>query len=159
MPYWNLAVEGGHGRRCGCCCVAVYEHDVGLAGFVEDLSHPFEHAHGNVGEVLPLAHDVEVVVGGDVENIEYLVEHLAVLSGDGDDGAELVGAFLELLYQGRHLYGFRPCAEYEHYGLHLHRDKQVIGVRCKALRRTGGRGLCALCARVGPRNATATRIR
>lgn len=113
-----LPVECGEGCGGAGGGVAVDEHYVG-GGFREHVAHADEHAGGDIVEVLTLLHDVEVVVGGDVEDGEHLVEHLAVLSGDADDGLERVGVFLELFDERCHLDGFRACPEDEHYLFHV----------------------------------------
>ena len=85
VAHGNLLVEGGQGGGRGGGGVAVDEDDVGLALF-QHVAHAGEHAGRDVVEVLPLLHDVQVVVGADVKDTEHLVQHLAVLAGDADDG-------------------------------------------------------------------------
>lgn len=117
MPYGDLAVESSQGRGGACCGVAVYKHNVGLRT-VEHVAHAEEHTRGNVIEVLPRHHDVEVIVGGDVEKAEHLVEHLAVLSGDAHLSDELIRAAFELIDKRRHLDGLRPRTENKQYLFH-----------------------------------------
>ena len=45
---------------------------------------PLQHGAGDVGQILPRGHDVEVEIGREPEELEHLVEHLAVLGGDAD---------------------------------------------------------------------------
>ena len=87
MADGNLPVEGGEGRGSGCCGVAVDKDDVG-ARLGKHIAHAGQHTGCDVVKVLPLSHDIEVVVGTDVENFQNLVEHLAVLAGDADECAE-----------------------------------------------------------------------
>ena len=53
---------------------------------------------------------VEVKVGRDGEVFDHLVEHLAVLAGQADDGRDF-GAALALVHDRGHLDRFRPRAE------------------------------------------------
>ena len=94
------------------------EHYIGLAD-LEDVAHAGEDACGYVIEILTLLHDVEVVIGLDIEDAEYLVEHLAMLTGDAYDGFELFWVLLEFLYQWAHLDCLRSGAEDEHYCFHI----------------------------------------
>jgi len=105
----DLLVVGGEGGGEGGGGVAVDQDDVGFA-VGEDAFHALQDGGGDVGEVLAGLHDVEVVVGFEVEQCEYLVEHFAVLAGDADAGFELrVGG--ELQGQGGHFYGLGAGAE------------------------------------------------
>ena len=56
----------------------------GAGGFrlAKHVAHTGEHTRRNVVEVLTLLHDVKVVVGGNVEDAQHLVEHLAMLPSD-----------------------------------------------------------------------------
>lgn len=67
---------------------------------LEDIAHTSEDAGSYIGEVLTLFHDVEVDIGCYLKDSEYLIEHLAMLSGDAHDGFKLFGALLELLTSG-----------------------------------------------------------
>ena len=70
-------------------------------------------------QVLVLAHDIEVVIGLDLEQVENLIQHLAVLAGDADLGLD-AGRGVESLDDGSHLDRFRTRAEDgQHTGLHL----------------------------------------
>ncbi len=88
-------------------------------GLFEDVAHACRDAGGDVVEVLSLLHDVEVVVGLDIEDTEDLVEHLTMLPCDVDDGPKAVRMFLELVEQGADLNRLRPDLENKHYFLHI----------------------------------------
>ena len=103
----DLLVEGGKGRGGAGGSVSMDKDHVGLY-FLQDIAHAGEHAGGDVVEVLALFHYVEVVVRGDLEDAQHLVQHLAVLAGDAHYSLELFRVFLELLYQGAHLDCLRP---------------------------------------------------
>ena len=87
------------------------EYDIRTA-LLEDVTKSGEDTCSYIGEVLTLLHDVEVVVRGDIEDLEYLIEHFAMLAGDAHDGLELIGTLLELLDQRAHLDGLRTGSEY-----------------------------------------------
>ena len=48
---------------------------------IEDTVKPLKHSAGYAAEALPRAHEVEIEVGNDVEQLEHLIEHLPVLCG------------------------------------------------------------------------------
>lgn len=75
----------------------MHQHHVG-AHFFQYVAHSCEDTGGHVVQILPLPHDVEVVIGPDVKQAEHLVQHLAVLPRNANDGFKLVGASSELLY-------------------------------------------------------------
>ena len=106
----DLLVEGGKGRGGAGRGVAMDEDHIGLH-FFQDVAHAGEHAGGDVVEVLSLFHYVEVVVLGDLEDAQHLVQHLAVLTGDANYRLEFFRVFLELLHQGAHLDCLRPGSE------------------------------------------------
>lgn len=118
VAHGDLPIECGEGGGGAGGSVAMHEHYVG-ARFVEHVAHAREHAGGDVVEVLPLSHDVEVVVGTDVEYFEHLVEHFAMLPGDANDGLESVGGILECFDERRHFDCFGTGAEHEHYPFRL----------------------------------------
>lgn len=68
--------EGGGG-------ISVNEYVVRLL-LLQHVFQPAEHAGGDVVEGLPAFHDVEVVVHRQMEEIDHLIEHLAVLRGEAD---------------------------------------------------------------------------
>ena len=118
MSHGYLLIEGGKGGGGGGGGVAMHEHHVGFR-LAKHVAHTGEHTRRNVVEVLTLLHDVKVVVGGNVEDAQHLVEHLAMLPGDTHYSDKLVGTALKLLHQRSHLDGFRAGAEHKHYSFHI----------------------------------------
>lgn len=117
VPDRDSGVEGGQGCGHAGRGVAMDKYDVGTCGG-EYLAHACEHPGGDIVEVLSGTHDVEVEVGTYVEDVEYLVEHLTVLSGHADKGTELVGMAFERFDQRGHFDGLWARSEYEHDGFH-----------------------------------------
>ena len=89
------------------------EHVVGLL-LLQHIFQPAEHAGGDVVEGLPALHDIQVVVHRQMEEIDHLIEHLAVLRGEADLRIN-ARPLQKLFHDGRHLDGFRPCPENRHY--------------------------------------------
>lgn len=114
MPHGDLQVEAC--ERCGEAGrgVAVDQDDVGLL-VLEDGLELEQHVARNVEQRLAGLHDRQVVVGNHVEDAQHLVEHLAVLTGHGHDGLELIRTRLELVDERAHLDGLRAGTEDEHY--------------------------------------------
>ena len=113
MANRNALVEGRQRCRQRGGGIAVHQHRVGPPAR-EHGAHAGEHAGGDVGQVLPGLHQIEVELGLDPEQAEHLVEHLPVLRGDADPGVE-ARQCLQLLDQRRHLDGLGPGAEYQEY--------------------------------------------
>src|SRR4030095_14753998 len=65
----------------------------------------------DLSQRLIVAHDVQIVIGPDVEERQNLVEHLPVLRRDADDAGEMIRMTLELFEDRGHFDGFRSSAE------------------------------------------------
>ncbi len=102
-------VERGESGGEGGGGVAVDQHDVGPHGLEHRVDAP-EHGRGDVAETLLLLHDPQVVVDGEGERFDHLVEHLPVLPGEADEHLESP-ATPKLQHHGSHLDGLRPGAE------------------------------------------------
>ncbi|GAA3040953.1 hypothetical protein GCM10010448_24440 [Streptomyces glomeratus] len=83
----------------------------------EQGAQPVEDAHGDVGEGLALAEDVEVVVGTDAEQRVHLVEQTAVLGGHRHGRPEERGP-VERLDDGGHFDGLWSCSIDDHQSFH-----------------------------------------
>ena len=94
-------VEGGQTRRHRGRGVALDEDPL-RALLLDHLLDALHHRAGDPGQRLPVDHDVEVVVGLQLEGHHHLVEQLAVLGGGAEAHLEL-GALLERADHGRHL--------------------------------------------------------
>lgn len=117
QPCLHVA-DGDLGVKCGECAgkrrrgVAVDKHNVRLH-LAEHFAHPLEHARRDRGQVLPLLHDVEVIIRPDAEAVHDGVEHFPVLRCDAHDALNL-GVLLQFEYEGRHFDRLRPGAENGH---------------------------------------------
>ena len=114
VAYRDLLVVRGQGAGKGRRRVAMDQDQVGLF-LGQDVFQAHEGLGRNVVQRLPLGHDIQVIVRCNLEEIQYLVEHLTVLGRNGDDGLDPVGMFLQFQYDRGHLDGFRPRTEYSHY--------------------------------------------
>ena len=117
VAHGNLLVERSEGSGGGGGGVAVDQHHIGLAG-LEHVAHTGEHAGGDIVQVLPLLHNIEVEVGLHLEDAQHLVQHLAVLPRHAHNRLKLLRILLELLHQRAHLNRLRPCTKHKHYFLH-----------------------------------------
>jgi hypothetical protein len=71
---------------------------------------PLEYGGCHIAEILSLSHDVEVMVGLDLEYVEHLVQHLPMLTGDAGHLAH-AGLPLQRLYHWGQLDRFGAGAE------------------------------------------------
>ncbi len=75
-----------HGRGSS---VAVYK--VRTFNTLKHITHTIKDSGSDVSDILPLLHDIEVVIGAFAfEDSEHLVEHLPVLTSDAYNGFKLV---------------------------------------------------------------------
>ncbi len=103
VDHRHLLVERRQRRDHRGRGVALDHHGVGPV-LAQDLRDPLQHALGDLVELLARLDHVEVVRRLDAEEGVDLVEHLAVLTGDGHDGLEVVGGGQRLHDRG-HLDG------------------------------------------------------
>jgi hypothetical protein len=82
----DAAIEGGERRGHGRRRVALSEDPVGSLAH-EDIIEAGQDSGGRRGQRLVGAHEVEIIIGSQIEEREHLIEHLAVLRRDTDDAA------------------------------------------------------------------------
>src|SRR5206468_1807825 len=90
----DAAVEGGEGGGHGGGGVPLDEEPVGGFGG-EHLVHGGDRRRGEAVQRLVVAHQPQVEVGAQSEQILCLVEHLPVLAGGADAHGDLVRTALE----------------------------------------------------------------
>lgn len=110
MPDWNLGIECGERSRRRCRCVSMDKNHI-RAALLEHIAKAGEHACGDIGEILPLSHDVQVEIRPHVKDAQHLIKHLAMLPRHAHDCFEFFRTPLELLHQRTHLYCLRTGAE------------------------------------------------
>ena len=103
--------------------VAVDEHDVRLL-LRQDLVESHHGSRRDVEERLAGGHDVEIMIRLDMKEIEYLIEHLAMLCRDGHDRHDRIRMLLELEHDWCHLDCLRTRAEDRH-------DLDLLLFHCK----------------------------
>lgn len=72
MAHRNLLVEGGKGGGGAGGRVAMNQNHIRLALF-EHVAHAGKHASGDIVQVLPLLHDIQVIIRFHVEDAQHLV--------------------------------------------------------------------------------------
>ncbi|GHD43377.1 hypothetical protein GCM10010317_015860 [Streptomyces mirabilis] len=115
MDHGDPAVEGSQGTGERGRSVPLDQHRV-RALAPQQGAQPVEDAHGDVGEGLAFAEDVQVVVGVDAEQRLYLVEQAAVLCGHCHRRPEHQGP-AERFDDGGHFDGFRSRSVDHHQSL------------------------------------------
>ena len=117
MPYRNLGIEGRQSCRRTGSSVSMHQYYV-RTDFLQNLAQAKQHPRGDIIQVLPLLHDIKIVIGLNVKNMQYLIEHFTMLTGHTNQRPETVGSGLKRLDQRGHLDGLGTRSEYEHYGFH-----------------------------------------
>ena len=113
MSDGDLMIERGKRPRKGRRRIAVDEDEVG-AILLEHLVDALHGARGDVKEGLPRRHDVEVVVGNDVKEMEHLIEHLPMLCRHERLCLNLLRMARQLHDDGRHLDRLRARSKDRH---------------------------------------------
>jgi len=112
VPHGDALVERRQGAAERGGRVALHQDHIRLLG-VQNRFHAREDARRRLKQRLAGEHDVEIIIGVDVEGGQHLVQHLAMLAGDAHPGVELLRMPLHVKDDGRKIDGFRPCAEDE----------------------------------------------
>jgi len=95
------------GRR-----IALHEDRLRLLG-LHDVPQPVETSVRDVVQRLSGRHDLEVVRGLEVEDVEDSVDEFVVLPGQNESRLDLRAAGHEGTHHGRHLDRLRPCADHD----------------------------------------------
>ncbi len=119
MPDHDPLEERGQGREQDGGRVALDQDQVGPV-LAEDGAQTAQTALRDVVQVLALAHDAQVPVDGQIEDLERLVEQVGVLAGERDAGFDRVRVRLERAHDGRELDALRARA-------HHHQDPGTFG--------------------------------
>jgi hypothetical protein len=110
VTYRELLIEGSKSCSGRGSSVAVYKDYISTT-LLKHITHTIKDSGSDVSKILPLLHDIEVVIGLHFEDSEHLVEHLPVLTSDAYNGFKLVWTLLELLDQRAHLNGLWTSSE------------------------------------------------
>ena len=106
----DLVVERHHRCDEDAGRISLRQNPVGI-----DLAHNRvgrgKEAGGQLREALIGSHQIHLVVGRDLKEVEHLIQHLAMLPRRTDDRAHTIGISPQLLDNGRHLDRFRARAE------------------------------------------------
>src|SRR5260221_12564008 len=84
---------------------------------IEDSVKPLKRAAGYAAGALPSAHEIEIEIGNDVEQCEYLIEHLSVLCGH-THAWFVTRIHLQRVNQWCHLDRLWPRSRYAEHFLH-----------------------------------------
>ena len=118
VTYRNLCIEccKGSCRRSGG--VTMNKYYIRSALF-EHITQTDKDTCGYVGEVLTLLHDIEVVIRFHIEDLEYLIEHFAMLSGNTYYCLKILCMLLEFFYKRTHFNSFGTSTKDKHNSFHI----------------------------------------
>ena len=109
VPYGNLAVVGSESRAESRGGVALDQDDVGLEAKA-GVFHRIDHAAGEHAQGLVRTHDVQVEVRLDLEVLEHLIEHRAMLTRVHHGRFEFSRSAAQIVDHEGELDGLRPRA-------------------------------------------------
>ena len=84
MAHGDLVVEGRQRAGESGGGVPVDKHQVG-PDLLQHAVHPGQAPGSDGGQGLPWLHDVQIVVGLQLKDLQHAVQHLPVLGGDAAD--------------------------------------------------------------------------
>ena len=113
MAHLHLGIERSQSRHKGGGSVAVDQHQIRL-GLFQHIPQTAEGLDGDAHQGLGRLHDIQIVIRGDLESLQHLIQHFPVLGGDADNALHFFPA-LQFLHQRRHFDGFRTGAENRHH--------------------------------------------
>ena len=96
------SVEGRQRRRGNGRGIALNEHPVGSL-LAQDGFESSQDARRHLGRRLVVLHDVEVVLGLNVEDTQHLIQHVAVLGGDAHAAHDALRMPRQLAHDGSEL--------------------------------------------------------
>ena len=117
MANLDFAVKGRQCADKGGCGVALDQYAVGF-DFIQYRFKALQSFGGDVKKRLVGLHEVEVMVGIDLKEIKYLIQHLPVLGSDANLRGETAFRLPAKAYQRRHFNGFRTGAKDEKKSCH-----------------------------------------
>ena len=85
---------------------------------MKDISQTGEYTSGDIIKILPLLHDIEVIIWYNVKQLQHLVEHFTMLGSYANLNFKMLGNLLKSFYQRSHLYRFRTGAKNQHDSFH-----------------------------------------
>ena len=109
---FRLIVKRRERADKGSAGVAVNKHNVGFC-LVYNVIKTGERICCNGQKRLSVFHNIQIVIGCDVENFKHLVEHLSVLCCNRNDRLNIF-VFFKLLYKRSHFYSLGTCPENRH---------------------------------------------
>ena len=113
MTHRNLVIECCQRTGKGGGGIAMHQNHVRLCLF-QHLIQSGQGLGGDGCQRLPRLHDIQIIIRCQAKNIHHLIQHLPMLCCDADNGLHALCP-LQLMYQRRHFYRLRPCAEDCHY--------------------------------------------
>ena len=116
MPHRNARVKRGERGGEGGGGIAVDQHAVRLP-LGQNPAQAEQHIAGDVRQILPRLHEVEVVFRRNIKQRQHLIQHLPVLGGDADARIDAIRR-LQGLHHRRHFDGLGAGAEYDENFLH-----------------------------------------
>ena len=116
MPDRDVRIERGQGRTQDRRRVALHQDRVG-AGHSNPGVDGREDAGGEVSQALARLHEVQVDIGAEAKDRQGLIQHLAMLGGDNEHGANGL-RLQQLKIERSHLDAFGTGADNQGDGAH-----------------------------------------
>ncbi len=109
VPNPDPPVIGCQGRRHHRGCIALHQHPIG-GKFSQHRIQAGKNRRRQLRQCLVRLHQIQVKIRQDLEQVQHLVEHLAMLSRYTYTGFD-PGCFGQAAHHRRHFHRFRPGAK------------------------------------------------
>ena len=112
-----LKIETGKSCHESGRCISMNE-DYIRPFFLQNFTNSVQDIRSHIEKGLTILHDRQIVIRDNFECLQHLIQHLAVLSGDADDGLDCISA-LEFIDPRAHFNGLWTGAEDQHDSFHM----------------------------------------
>ena len=112
MADWNAGIERRQRAAERGGGIALHQHDAGLLG-IQDGFERRQNPGSGLEQGLAGQHQIQIVIGPDVEYRQHLVEHVTMLTGDAHPGLKLRRPGAQVQENRTELDRLGPGPEYE----------------------------------------------
>ena len=109
MSHRDLQIITGQRGGKGGRGIPVNQHHIRFF-LLQNRPDPFQNQGSDIKECLALMHHLQIIVCFHLKNIQHLIQHLTMLSGDTNFGLDVV-MFLKFQHHRTHLDRLRPGTE------------------------------------------------
>ena len=112
MSYRYLLIKRSQCRRHRGGRITMHQYHIGQNS-LQYISQTYQYPACHIIQVLPLFHDIQVIIGVYLKNLQYLIQHLSMLPSHTYNCLKIIWILLKFLNQRSHLNCLRSCPKYQ----------------------------------------------